>query len=91
MRIFKTNIAGGKRTLIQIGNRTYRANRVFIIILSILASLAIMWPGYPLFAGIEPLILGLPLSFAWIIFWVILMFIALLLLYFSDNKEGETD
>lgn len=91
MRIYKTNISGGSRTLIQIGSHTLRANRVFILIVAFLASLSIMWPGYPLFANIEPLILGLPLSFAWIILWVVLMFIALLLLYFSDNKDEETD
>ena len=91
MRIYKTNIAGGSRTLIQVGSHTFRANRFFILIMAFLASLSIMWPGYPLFADVEPFILGVPLSFAWIILWVILMFIALLLLYFSDNKEEETD
>lgn len=60
-----------------------------ISLIAIIISLAIMWPVYPFFSGIEPFILGLPLSFAWIILWVIIGFISLLWLYFSDNKDED--
>lgn len=80
-----------KRTYIAIGSHVFRANRVFIIAVALLASLSIMWPGYPLFSGIEPFILGLPLSFAWMILWVIIGFAAMVALYISDNKEEHTD
>ena len=76
-----------KRTIFVIGNYRIRANRVFIIIIAILLFLATIWPGYPLFAGVEPMILGLPLSFAWLILCVLISFISMLALYFSDNKE----
>ncbi len=81
--------SGGKQTVILVGESTYRANRVFIVIMAIIMFWATMWPGYPLFSGIEPMILGLPLSFAWVILWVIIGFLCMLALYFSDNKEEE--
>jgi hypothetical protein len=52
----------------------------------------LIWPGYTLFSSATPLIFGFPLSFAWIIFYTIAGFIALLALYFSDKKaDGGRD
>lgn len=90
MRIIRTEQQNGKRTYIEIGSHRIRANRFFIVFIAFLASLSIMWPVYPLFSGIEPLIFGLPVSFAWIILWVIISFAALYALYLSDNKQ-ESD
>jgi len=50
----------------------------------ILLQLGLIWPVYPLFSGIEPMILGLPLSFAWIIFMLIGCFLLLLWYFLSD-------
>lgn len=68
--------------------RTARLIFVFVIIA---AGLAVMWPGYTLFSSATPLIFGFPPSFAWIILWVIISFIAMLLLYFSDKNAEEAD
>ena len=53
-------------------------NRLYgIFLLVCVASLG--WPLYPLLGGrIEPLILGVPFSLAWMIGWVLLSFLALL-------------
>ena len=40
---------------------------------------AVGWPLYPaLGGGIEPFVLGLPLSLAWIVGWLLLSFLAIL-------------
>lgn len=60
--------------------------KIFIIaLLSI--QLALIWPVYPLFSGIYPLILGLPLSFAWVIVSLLAAFFLLLWYYLTDPKE----
>jgi hypothetical protein len=50
----------------------------------------LIWPGYSIFSSATPLILGFPLSFAWIIFCTIIGFTALLALYLSDYKEDKS-
>ena len=50
----------------------------------------LVWPVYPLFSGIRPLILGLPLSLAWIVFALAAGFTALVTLYLSEEDPGET-
>lgn len=70
-------------------NGRLRKSRLMIFIFSILAFLSIMWPGYAHFADYEPFILGIPLSFAWIILWVILSFVAMMSMYILDNRDEE--
>lgn len=64
--------------------RTYRRNRIVFVIVMAVICLAINWPIYPLFSGIYPLILGFPLSFAWIIVCLLISMAALILLYRWD-------
>ncbi|MEM9592983.1 MAG: hypothetical protein AAGD06_01895 [Acidobacteriota bacterium] len=50
------------------------------------------WPVYPRFADSLPRILGLPLSFAWVILALAVMFGALLLLFLTEedtDRGGE--
>ena len=63
--------------------------RVLFIIIMGLTSIAIMWPGYALFASATPLIFGFPLSFAWIILWVIISFAAIFGLYLSESNQDS--
>lgn len=42
--------------------------------------LAVIWPLATLVSAAEPMILGLPLSMAWAIVWILLGFVALLIL-----------
>jgi len=91
MHIQKTKTEKGSRSWLVIGGTKYRLNRVIFSIVMVLATLAVVWPGHAIFGSATPLIFGLPLSFAWIILWVIISFAAMLALHFSDNKDPETD
>jgi len=70
---------------------TLRRSRTAFVIVMLLATIAVIWPGYALFSSATPLILGFPLSFAWIIFWVIVSFSAMMALYISDSNHEEAD
>lgn len=67
-----------------------RGRKVFVAVM-LIATAAIIWPGYALFSSAEPLIFGFPLSFAWIIFWVMISFAAMMGLYLSDSKHENRD
>ena len=62
-----------------------RRRRITFMIIVLVAGLAVVAPVYPLFSGIRPLILGLPLSFAWVILWLAIVFAALVWTYRSDH------
>lgn len=52
--------------------------------------LAVTWPVLGLFRSPEPLVLGLPMSMAWPVAWILIGWIMLLVLYHFDNqKPGE--
>ena len=65
--------------------RRRRQRLVFVAIL-IVTALALVWPIYPMFSGIYPLILGLPLSLAWVVLWLAVMMTALIWLYRSEGS-----
>ena len=65
-----------------------RRRRWFFVALVLLAAVALTWPVYPLLAGVHPLIFGLPLSLAWVILWLFLVFLGLAWLYRGD-RQGE--
>jgi hypothetical protein len=48
---------------------------------------AVSYPGILPFNRIEPLVLGLPFSFVWMILWVVLGWVALLLRYRADRRS----
>jgi hypothetical protein len=70
---------------------TLRRSRVLFVLVMLFASLAVVWPGQALFSSATPLVLGFPLSFAWIIFWVVVCFVSMMSLYLFDSKHEETD
>ena len=61
-----------------------RRRRLVFVVIVIVAALALIWPIYPLFSGIYPLILGLPLSLAWVVLWLAVVLAALFWLYRSE-------
>lgn len=67
--------------------RLYKQSRVLFCIVIITLSFFLVWPGYTLFSSPTPLILGFPLSFAWVIFGTILGFFSLFILYMVDNER----
>ena len=66
-----------------------RRSRMIFVLVILVTSLAVIWPGHAIFSSATPLILGFPLSFAWIIFWVIVGFLAMLGLYLSDSHDDD--
>lgn len=64
--------------------RHRRRRRAFVTII-VVATLALIAPVYPLASGIRPFMLGLPLSFAWVVLWLVVVFGALVWLYRSDG------
>ena len=49
---------------------------------------AMTWPGYAWFGNsIEPYVLGLPFSFAWVVGWVLASFVALVVYYNTDAGD----
>lgn len=61
-----------------------RFRRTAFSILLLIATVALIWPVYPLVSGIRPLILGLPLSLAWVVLWLAIVFSALIWLYRTE-------
>jgi len=51
--------------------------------------LAVTWPGMIPFNRIRPLVLGLPFSFAWVVFWVVGSLVVLLALDRVEKTERE--
>ena len=68
-----------------------RRSRLVFSVVMIITTLAVIWPGHALFSSATPLIFGFPLSFAWIIFWVIVGFAAMMGLYLSDSHVDDVN
>lgn len=61
-----------------------RRRRLFVAVyLAVVAML--VWPVYPVFSGVYPLILGLPLSLAWVVLALAISFVALAALYLTEE------
>ena len=70
----------------------HKRRRLAFVAVYVLVVAALVWPIYPRFAGVFPLILGLPLSFAWVILALAVSFSALLALYLTEETDKvETD
>ncbi len=65
-----------------------RRTLTFVLVVAV-AGLALIWPVYPSVAGIRPYVLGLPFSLAWVVGWLIVVFVALVLLYRAEESEPE--
>jgi hypothetical protein len=61
-----------------------------LLALSCVISLsALVWPGYTFAGGrIEPYVLGLPFSFAWVIGWLVLSFFVVVLYHHVVDEDG---
>jgi hypothetical protein len=51
--------------------------------------LAVIWPVASWFGAPEPFILGLPLSLAWPVAWIVLGFLMLLLLDHGEHDRND--
>jgi hypothetical protein len=50
--------------------------------------IALLWPVYPFFSQIFPLVLGVPFGLFYIVFLLILSFLVLLILYLWEDRKG---
>ncbi len=66
----------------------YRRRRVVVALVVLAAAVALIWPVYPLFGSVYPLVLGLPLSLAWVVLWLAVVFGALMWLFRSEERDG---
>ena len=68
-----------------------KRKRTFVVVLLLgLVQFSMIWPIYPLFASATPLILGFPLSFAWVILMVICSFSILLWFFINENTFRDS-
>lgn len=67
-----------------------RAPRLAFLGVTIGSGLALIWPIYPLAGHIRPYVLGLPFSFAWVVGWLVVMFVALALLFRTEEVDADT-
>lgn len=68
----------------------HRRRRLAFLAVYLLLVAALVWPIYPYFSGALPLILGLPLSLAWVVMVLVAGFGALLALYLSEDARSPT-
>lgn len=76
---------GPRRSRRRPGRRVYGGVALFYGLLF----LAVIWPVYPIFARIEPRVLGLPLSLAYVVAALVLSFAVLLALYLWEGADEE--
>ena len=70
-----------------LGDESRRAPLRAFLTVSVLSGLALVWPVYPLSVDLTPYVFGLPFSFAWTVGWLVVMFVALVLLYRTDAPD----
>ena len=63
--------------------------KIFLTLLLII-QLGLIWPIAGIFGGIYPMILGLPLSFAWVVAMLVSAFFLLLWYYLSDPAHKQS-
>lgn len=73
--------------------RSDRARHVAFAAYVVVCLAALTWPGYAwLGNSIEPRLLGIPFSLAWVIGWVLLTFAALAIYHATDRgSDGGTE
>ncbi len=61
------------------------------VIFFCLVFLAMIWPIYPIFSRIDPMILGIPFSLFYLIFLLVTSFLVLFGLYRLEEDSGEEE
>lgn len=64
-----------------------RRRRLIFLAVWLAAAAMLLWPVYPIFSAVEPLVLGLPLGFAWVIAAILVVFFGLLWLYLGEEDS----
>lgn len=64
-----------------------RHHRLLLVV--ILVQVLLIWPVYTLVPAMYPFVLGLPFGFAWLVFCILIAFLALLMTFFADMRAAE--
>ncbi len=62
-------------------------HRLFMVIVVVTAA-AFVWPWYARIDRALPLVFSLPRPFAWLIGWVLFLFLSLLVVYLLDRRAA---
>ena len=66
-----------------------RLRHILFALYAVLCLFAMTWPGYAWFGNrIEPYVLGLPFSLAWVVAWVLATFVVLTV-YNVTGRESD--
>ena len=65
------------------------SHRRWVAVVVLVTTLALIWPVYPIASGVEPYIFGLPLSLAWVVGGLTIVFVAVLLLYRAEEHGAD--
>ena len=71
-------------------NKSFEPHKV-VIMLFIAVFLTSIWPIYPVFSRIRPVVLGLPFSLVYLIILLLFSFFVLLSLYLWESRNGRLD
>lgn len=63
-----------------------RFQKVFIVVMG-LVFLPTIFPVFAVANRVDPIILGLPFAFFWVVLWIAIAFSALLVLYYFDPEK----
>ncbi|HEX6549147.1 MAG TPA: hypothetical protein VF117_00560 [Gammaproteobacteria bacterium] len=55
----------------------------------ILVQVLLIWPVYALVPAVHPFVFGFPFGFAWLVFCILIAFLALLMTFFADMRAAE--
>jgi TRAP-type C4-dicarboxylate transport system permease small subunit len=78
--IFSSDLSPSER-------RVYKAATILFVAIFF----AFMWPIYPIFNRIRPLVLGMPASLCYLVFLVGVAFAAILALYLWEDRHGKLE
>ncbi len=67
-----------------------RRRRIFLAVYLLVAAL-LVWPIFPMFSGIHPLIFGLPFSLTWVLLALSVMFGTLVWLFLREDHAASED
>ena len=62
-----------------------------VVFYFIIVFAAMMWPIYPYFSRIRPMVLSIPFSLFYLVILIVASFLVLLALYLWEHREDGTD
>jgi uncharacterized Tic20 family protein len=65
------------------------ARHRWLLSVVIVVLVLLIWPVYALIPAVYPFVLGLPFSFAWLVFCILIAFTALLMTFRADMRAAK--